>query len=320
MTTKITKEFLKETIKNVLLEKMTDEEFVAYAQRLKAAKSTQAYKDAVARIQKKKEMAAAKDAEPSKAEKGLMSYFADTIKEEDGIGPDTSIDVEDIPASKPEKKDNKFMSGLRSWASSFVKEADESTLREVFGDLIKEAELEETPTKAPTKVPSASTEAPTKVKHKPGEAKTEKEYVEQDARDLENMFAQQRKASASELAVKLKEGGCSSSHAPGKRCEECGYMEESDTIEEGGCGKCGTPECTCKVNENEELEEKAKPMVDEPEGQDLNKDGKKGYGKVPAWLKKESIQTPEQENTLYENRFAPRNTRLFEKLVKDWTK
>ena len=32
------------------------------------------------------------------------------------------------------------------------------------------------------------------------------------------------------------------------------------------------------------------------------------------------IQTPEQENTLYENRFADRNTKLFEKLTKKWAK
>jgi hypothetical protein len=32
------------------------------------------------------------------------------------------------------------------------------------------------------------------------------------------------------------------------------------------------------------------------------------------------IQTPEQENTLYEQRFTPKNNRLFEKLVKEWTK
>ena len=37
--------------------------------------------------------------------------------------------------------------------------------------------------------------------------------------------------------------------------------------------------------------------------------------------KKESkIQTPEQENTLFERRFGPRNTNLFEKLTKKWTR
>jgi len=34
----------------------------------------------------------------------------------------------------------------------------------------------------------------------------------------------------------------------------------------------------------------------------------------------ERIQTPEQEDSLYESRFAHRNTRLFEKLLKEWTK
>ena len=38
-------------------------------------------------------------------------------------------------------------------------------------------------------------------------------------------------------------------------------------------------------------------------------------------VKKESIiQTPEQENALYESRFTDRNTRLFDKLLKIWTK
>ena len=32
------------------------------------------------------------------------------------------------------------------------------------------------------------------------------------------------------------------------------------------------------------------------------------------------IKTPEQENSLYENRFGARNTKLFENLVKKWTK
>ena len=37
-------------------------------------------------------------------------------------------------------------------------------------------------------------------------------------------------------------------------------------------------------------------------------------------VKESKIQTPEQENALYENRFSKRNTKLFEDLVKKWTK
>ena len=39
-----------------------------------------------------------------------------------------------------------------------------------------------------------------------------------------------------------------------------------------------------KLNENK------MPMKDEPEGKDLNKDGKKGHGKVPAFLEEEEIE------------------------------
>ncbi len=36
------------------------------------------------------------------------------------------------------------------------------------------------------------------------------------------------------------------------------------------------------------------PMKDEPEGKDLNKDGKKGHGKVPAFLKQEEAEQVEE--------------------------
>jgi hypothetical protein len=80
MTTKITKEFLKDTIRNVLMERMSDEDFVAYAQRNKYARDTQAYRNAVARIQKKKEMAAAKAAQPSKLQQGIASLMSQKQK------------------------------------------------------------------------------------------------------------------------------------------------------------------------------------------------------------------------------------------------
>ena len=36
--------------------------------------------------------------------------------------------------------------------------------------------------------------------------------------------------------------------------------------------------------------------------------------------KESKVQTPEQENKLYESRFTDRNTKLFDKLLKEWTK
>ncbi len=37
-------------------------------------------------------------------------------------------------------------------------------------------------------------------------------------------------------------------------------------------------------------------------------------------LEETKIQTPEQENALYEQRFTPKNNKLYEKLIKQWTK
>ena len=72
--------------------------------------------------------------------------------------------------------------------------------------------------------------------------------------------------------------------------------------------------------ENEDLEEasqeefaKNRPPYDKATAEDRAGDDGKS--------KNESkIQTPEQENSLYESRFAARNNRLFENLTKKWTK
>jgi len=71
--------------------------------------------------------------------------------------------------------------------------------------------------------------------------------------------------------------------------------------------------------DDDELEEKA----DKPDYIDIDGDGDKeeSMKKAAADKKNESkIQTPEQENSLYESRFAGRNNRLFENLTKKWTK
>ena len=65
-----------------------------------------------------------------------------------------------------------------------------------------------------------------------------------------------------------------------------------------------------KMEENEELEEGGK--YDDKDG----KDEKCDY--VPC--KESKIQTPEQEQKLYESRFSKRNDEIFDKLKKLWTK
>ena len=51
---------------------------------------------------------------------------------------------------------------------------------------------------------------------------------------------------------------------------------------------------------------------------DISKKDKKEV--KPENQQESKIQTPEQENTLYESRFSNRNTRLYDKLLKQWTK
>ena len=74
--------------------------------------------------------------------------------------------------------------------------------------------------------------------------------------------------------------------------------------------------------------EKEGDKKDKKESDDEEEKSDKDLSKVPPQLRKHvkgkmnesKIQTPEQENALYEQRFTPKNNRLFEKLVKEWTK
>jgi len=91
-------------------------------------------------------------------------------------------------------------------------------------------------------------------------------------------------------------------------------MKKDDELEEGKkCPECGKAKCECpkeSIEENEELEEGGKN--DDNDGVDERCD----Y----VDCNESKVQTPEQEKTLYESRFAGRNNRLFENLTKKWTK
>lgn len=119
----------------------------------------------------------------------------------------------------------------------------------------------------------------------------------------------------------VEESNCSGTH---KREDKLKIKEEeTEELQEKKkcCGRdnCKHPRDDKFIKEIEEIEEKrfAGDSNLDPDG-----DG------APYWAdddeekpKNESkIQTPEQENTLYERRFTPKNNRLFEKLVKQWTK
>lgn len=107
-------------------------------------------------------------------------------------------------------------------------------------------------------------------------------------------------------------------------------VEEED-LDEGSCGS-GSRDDDEDVQE-EAADPAAKPADDKdppakedekPDIGDIDKDGNKkesAKGAAKDAKKNESkIQTPEQENTLYENRFAGKNERLYQKLIKEWAK
>lgn len=74
--------------------------------------------------------------------------------------------------------------------------------------------------------------------------------------------------------------------------------ESEETVEEGMCaGKRDCPGCPeCKPMEETIEEAEKMPMKDEPEGKDLNKDGKKGHGKVPAFLDDDSSDKEKEDD------------------------
>lgn len=99
-------------------------------------------------------------------------------------------------------------------------------------------------------------------------------------------------------------------------------VEEED-LDEGSCGS--------RDDDEDVQEEAAKPDFPDVDGDGdrkepiskAQKEKKKGSKKKDDDAEKQEeskIQTPEQENTLYENRFAGKNERLYQKLLKEWAK
>ncbi len=121
------------------------------------------------------------------------------------------------------------------------------------------------------------------------------------------------------------ESGCCD-QCPGKDSPHLGDKPVEEGAKPMGPGPDGVngtdddlPAYLDQGSENEESEKK-KP---EKKKSEKKKSGtfKPEKGVQPEQFKKESkIRTPEQENTLYESRFTKKNTRLFEKLLKEWTK
>ena len=158
----------------------------------------------------------------------------------------------------------------------------------------------------------------------------------EDGTILENVAAEDIQVTNASLAE---------AHRAGKRDTHPAYKKD-DNIDEDHCGK----------RDEEDLEEAAKPDFPDVDGdgdtkepiskaqQDKkeaegdskkeekadedDKESDKDLSKVPPQLRKHvakkmkesKIQTPEQEQALYESRFNKRNEEIFDKLKKLWTK
>ena len=157
-------------------------------------------------------------------------------------------------------------------------------------------------------------------------------------------------ASAATSTDKLKKSLSGNTEKASVEEGSCGGKKKKQ-LEEEKCPKCedkSCPDCKKKLKESEEFQnetkeeeleeasqsqeefaanqrpfgiatakDKAGPAEDSPNNK-KSKDKKKGKEKKPTDESK--IQTPEQENSLYEQRFTKKNTRLYEKLLKEWTK
>jgi hypothetical protein len=95
--------------------------------------------------------------------------------------------------------------------------------------------------------------------------------------------------------------------------------EDSEQIDERGgpqVSKC--PSCGAPAKEN-----KDGMQVCSVSGKPISYKGGKAVSTCTAKRKEaneSNIQTPEQEKALYESRFTKKDTRLYEKLLKEWTK
>ena len=184
------------------------------------------------------------------------------------------------------------------------------------------------------------------------------ERVKRDSEDrVSGRRSGGRRVKPLEEEENLDEGGCGS-HSAGKKedkaCPACGHR---GGLHEDGCSEQGeltVDEAAMKdfpdVDGDGDKEEKISDAQKDKEEQEKKDQGmktqdsedsegsedseeseeseeKKDLSKVPPQLRdsvakrmNEKIKTPEQENKLYESRFSNRNSALFEKLVKKWTK
>ena len=193
--------------------------------------------------------------------------------------------------------ESKFLKENKTMTTKITKEFLRETIRKTLQEQVTKVKQTNTMKTAPTEKELAAKDA----------AKAEAELQAM----LAKKRADRRKAAGSgdtATATTVPEG-----------------LEENEELEERKqcCGKEGCPgpgkphSGKYAIQENEELEEKQFAKDDSLDG---DKDGKPKWADPDDPANESKIQTPEQENTLYEQRFTSKNNRLFKKLIKEWTK
>ena len=148
-----------------------------------------------------------------------------------------------------------------------------------------------------------------------------------DGTILENVAAEDIQVTNASLA---SEHNSKRDDHPAYKKKKRSMMEETEELEEGGCSKSYKRDVKA-MKENEELEENAFVLAADAAADQGKKEFEfpKGSGKMHKvklkkggdTIKNESkIQTPEQEQKLYESRFNKRNDEIFNKLKNLWTK
>ena len=133
------------------------------------------------------------------------------------------------------------------------------------------------------------------------------------------------------LSEQESDGDCPEDQrdADGNCPEETGEGEGDGALAEGEGSECdacntGSGDHTCgELMQEKDGDEDAQESGEDPTDKEDNEEDDGAVqrpDKDDEPTRESRIRTPEEEKVLYESRFTQRNTKLFEKLVKQWTK
>lgn len=317
MTTKITKEFLKETIRKILSERVMPGDYGAAAKGDKGAKN----RIAVANLEKEKVAAIEKAKNP-----GGLDY--DRLV--GGAGAAMKADRDKAMAAVAKKFDAQIAAAGNSDALN-IDTAMASNMpalgmgggAQSFDDVLGKYDAKPA---AATK-PAAKKMSRRELIRKRG-AQTERLLPKYKPFNISNIKELQRVLVYLDILPPLQDNGDPQDDGKygGGTMGAVQELQKQIGIPERKRDGVWGPATTKAVKMDSELMKKLKSSEMEAKLAGLPDSGDKGSipdAGTPDFLKElgdAAVQTPEQENSLYETRFSARNNRLFENLSKKWTK